>query len=332
MRRPSLSIVPVALATLALLAGAPAAQGVAPEPGSVLVYPSVRGSMFQSTLISVTNTSPIEFTSAKFRYVATVPSTDPFLPTDCLQDDIEEFLSPSDTLSVLTACHTSLASLDGYLVVDAVLPGGPSWSHNHLIGSQLVVFGTGVTFSLPAIPIRSPVALHNGTDLDFDLELDFDGIEYQQLPAVLYLDSFLASIGTNLTLINLTGGTAHTATAAFTVFNDNEIVFSAARDFRCWFDQPLDTISLVFSSGFLLGTPDDPTELDADCDGVGDFETGWVSIRGIVADSGSQAIPMPAFLGAVTTSLSLERGRPLWGEGTNPNGDFLGTVPVHPEF
>lgn len=303
-----------------------------PEPGSVLVYPSLRNLAGRATVVSITNIDTVNGVLARFRYVNMAPTANPFLP-NCASFDRFEFLTPGDTITIATFCHNPGGLVDGYLVVDAVLPGTIlSVAHDFLIGSELVLTGLGGSHSVPAISFQSPQPAGTFTDLDGDGELDFDGLEYTMCPDTLYVDSFLASLGNNLALINMTGGTMHTALVRFTVWNDNEFPIVFTRNFRCWFDQPMDTVGVAFSSLFLLGTPHAPGEFDTNCDGIGDLETGWAEIDGVTASTSQQTIPNPALLGAVTSSLSFERGRPLWRTGQNKNGDFLNTLIKHPEF
>ncbi len=306
-----------------------------PEPGSVLVYPSVRERNGRATVVSVTNMHPTVSIGAHFRYVNIVQTADPFMPSSCLEFDRFELLTPNDTFTIPVFCHNpTTPKRDGYLVIEAVsaMTGVPV-SHNYLVGSEWVALGTSAAWSLGAISFQSPQPDAAQTDLDGDSELDFDGIEYSMCPDRLHLDQFLASAGNNLALINLTGGTQHTAVVSFLLFNDNEQAFSSQVSFRCWFDQPLDALSPVFSANFLsVNTAHDPSEVDADCDGIGDLESGWSIIDGVVAATFLQSIPNPALLGAVTGSLGFERGRPLWRTGNNPNGDFLGFLLEHPEF
>ncbi len=324
----------VASFTLCVLSVPLAAQD--PEPGSVLVYPSLRETNGRATVVSVTNIHPTTSIIARYRYVNIVPTPgNPFAPSNCLEVTRFELLTPGDTFTIPVLCHNpTTPKRNGYLVIDAILPGTiASVSHNYMIGSEWVALGTSAAWSLGAISFQSPLADGVLTDLDGDGELDFDGLEYTMCPDTLHIDTFLASAGNNLALINLTGGTMHTATVGFTVFNDNESVFSTQLNFRCWFDQPLDMLSPIFTAVFLSSTAQDPSETDADCDGIGDLESGWAIIDGIVATSAApQTIPNPALLGAVTGSLGFERGRPLWRTGNNPNGDFLNHLLKHPEF
>ena len=56
---------------------------------------------------------------------------------------------------------------------------------------------------------------------------------------------------------------------------DMEVPLSATLVFNCWFDQPLTAVSPAFEESFLQLLPNDPRELDIDCDNVGDIDPGW---------------------------------------------------------
>lgn len=315
------------------------------QPGSVLIFPIQRsGAGF--TVVSVTNVntepagqaSPGGTTNAFYQYLNTVPGPGgSALPVDCYVIDRVEQLTPADTLSVLTSCHNAAAA-EGYLVVAAANPltglGKDAWSFNHLVGSELVMNASGGVYSTNAIPFLSLRPDRAPTDFDGDGQYDFDGIEYEPVAEELYADQFLAIAGSSLTLINLTGGAQFTAVASFDVWNDSEQPLSATKAFRCWFEESLPEVSPVFLDSYLANnTPNDPTELDLNCDGVGDLETGWMRIRGNVASSSAESIANPAFLGAITAGSGfappgavggINGGRLLWeSSATQTNGDFL---------
>jgi len=347
---------------LVALAAAPAVVADGRTPGSVLVFPihrstftfggaqQVNGAPY-FTVISVTNTNLMPVTpnnglggstAAHYEYVNVFQNSPPFLDTCSVVDRIE-FLTPADTRAVLTNCHNGvLGSQEGYLVVSAQDPNGfnTPWSHNYLIGSELVISGTLGMYALNAIPFDSPLAAGMATDLDQDGQLDFDGNEYEGIPDNLYLDSFLALNASALTLLNLTGGFNHQATVAFDIWNDNEFALSATLLFNCWIEEPLRDISIVFDGLFLANnTPDDASELDLDCDNVNDVETGWARIRGLNASSGVESIPNPALLGALTAgpgemaASNIDGGHLLWESKEKQfNGDFFKTGTDDPEF
>lgn len=335
------------LLALALLcaAGASPLSADGRKPGSLLVYPINRvKSAF--TTISVTNTNlqpPIGVTqggatNVHFHYVNQLPDpTSKFKPLDCFVNNRTEFLTPGDTTTHLTNCH-NFTPYDGYVVVVAEDPllQTLAWSHNYLIGSEIVVNPNGGVYSLNAIPFRSLQPGRTATDRDGDGQYDLDGIEYEGAPEHLLIDSFMAFDSTGIVLLNATGGFAFDATMRFDVWNDNEFPLSALLTFRCWFEAPLRDVSLVFDGFFLANnTPDDPSELDTDCDGVDDIQTGWARIRGIQASSTAQSLLNPAVLGALTPTDDklIDCAKLLWESPERQlNGDFFKFGSVDPEF
>ena len=71
---------------------------------------------------------------------------------------------------------------------------------------------------------------------------------------------------------------------------------------------------------------DDPAELDIDCDGVGDIESGWARLRGLTNSSAVESYPNPALLGAHSKNDIAAGGRRLWESvAKQTNGDFYKT-------
>lgn len=339
---------------VAALTLAPAVLADGRTPGSVLVYPIHRsafggvgsgGAPF-FTFISVTNTNlqpitPVNglggSTNIHWDYVNVTPGSTQTTNT-CSVVDVVEFLTPADTRTVLTNCHNASAGQEGYLVISAEDPNAFSvaWSHNYLVGSELVVGGTGGIYSVNAIAFDALAEAGAATDADLDDQLDFDGVEYEGIADNLYLDVFFALSGSSLTLINMTGGFNHVANVQFDIWNDNEQALSATLAFNCWIEEPLDQISVVFNGQYLFqNTLHDLTELDINCDQIGDIETGWARIRGANASSSVESIPNPALLGALTagpSKPSIDGGHLLW-ESKNKqfNGDFFKTGTDDPE-
>lgn len=308
------------------------------KPGSVLIYPVHRsGEAF--TVLSVTNTNltpqtRVSFggsTNVHYQYVNVVPNrNDPFRPLNCIVYDRVEFLTPADTMSVLTACHNATAGTqEGFVVLNAEDPSlfRTPWSHNDLIGSELVISAAGVVYSTEAIPFESPVAAGNATDLNGNRRLNFDGLEYEKVPDLLYIDSFIALGGSQLALMNLTGGHQDINTIYISAWNDNEFPMSATLEFNCWFDEPLTRVSPLFEDDFLRRSPNDPRELDLTCNGRGDLETGWAIIQSIdVRNPGGASISRDgAVLGSITvgSTRTIDGGRLLWnGRVLQDNGSF----------
>ncbi len=319
------------LATLCMATLASSAMAGGREPGSVLIYPVHRsgGAAGFFTVVSVTNINLLPATvlslggstNVHFEYVNVAANPlNPFRPLNCAIFDRVEPLTPADTLSVLTTCHnaTFAPGQEGYLVISAEDPSlfQTAWSHNDLLGSELVLSATGISFSIEAIALQSPKPAGQATDVDGDGALDFDGVEYERLADKLYIDSFLAVAQSQLALINLTGTDQDTNTVLFSVWNDFEFPLSATLVFNCWFDQRLSAISTLFTNGFLAGTPNDPDELDINCDGVDDFETGWATIQslGVRQPGGLLISPDGALLGAITTGIGGINGGRLLDE------------------
>lgn len=315
---------PALLATLAV----PALAEV-PRPGSVLVFP-IHDSATALTVLSITNTdiSPGSFPGTDdiyvtLRYVNIVPNPDePLKPLHCTSFHRSELLTPGDTVSFLTTCHNLPGQRGWVLAYARSFSGGPV-SHNYLVGSGIVVNAQGsadgiLPYSFQAIP---PEGMP--TDLDFDSKRDFDGVEYEPLPAALYADSFLGVGGTRLVLFNTATELSDIVQVRLDVTNDNEFPLSYTFPFKCWFERPLTQLDNIFTQGFLSLTPNDPSELDINCDNVDDLETGWFKIRALTASNGFQTIQNPAILGGLTGGpFALEPGRPLWGSGANLTGSI----------
>jgi len=320
------------------------------NPGSVLIYPIQRTASFQAggpifSLIAVTNVNLLPVTpqnglggstNIHYEYVNTLRTElDTKLPYDCVVVDRIELLTPADTRSVITNCHNATIGAEGYLVISAQDPNqfNVPWSHNYLIGSELVVNGNGLTYYVNAIPFESPLADGSPTDIDADGQLDFDGMEYEGVPEHLYLDTFTGMFNASIALINLSGGFQFTADVKFDVWNDNEFALSATTAFKCWMEEELGNISVVFLDSFLRNnTPHDPSELDLTCTG-GTIEVGWARIRGLTARSTVESYPNPALLGAYAKAQFRIGGRRMWETPEKQfNGDFFKTGTDDPEF
>ncbi|MCA8941576.1 MAG: hypothetical protein KDB80_03370 [Planctomycetes bacterium] len=305
------------LTSAALLAGSAFAQGGHPTPGSMLVFPVHRSgvSMFTVLCVTNTNTTPATPTSfggsinAHFEYVNVTPNpANAFMPLGCTVFDRIEFLTPADTLCVLTSCHNAAApgGQEGYVVVTAEDPNQfdtPAPGHNFLVGSEMVVNGAGTVYAINALA-------YDGYVRDLDGSISSAGQD------VLIIDSYVALAGSQLTLINGEGGALDKNDVYFSVYNDNERALSATLRFNCWFDQPLTAISPLFAESFLASLPNDPAELDINCDGLGDLETGWATIqsRGVFKPGGQQISQDGTILGAITAggASSIDGGRLLW--------------------
>jgi hypothetical protein len=320
----------VAAATLLLGAVAPDLAAGGRNPGSLLIYPVHRSGASLFTIVCVTNTNtapqtPFSFggsTTVHYQYFNVIPNpANKFQPLNCVDFDRREFLTPADTLCVLTGCHNAVApgGQEGYLVVNAENPAAfrQAWSWNFLIGSEIVINASGAIYSVNAIPFVSPLQTGTATDVNQNTRYDLDGIEYEQAPEFLYIDSYVALVESQLAMVNLTGDARDLNTLFFSIWNDNEFPLSASLVFNCWFDCPLSSVSPAFDEGFLAGlAANDPSELDIDCDGLGDLETGWAIIDSIdVSTGGGLAVsPDGAVVGSITAGgpTLLGAGHLLW--------------------
>ena len=153
---------------LAATAGSLAADGR--KPGSLLVFPINRsggGIVYTSTSVTNTNLQPPigvtlgGSTNVHYEYVNVVPDLavkNGFKPLHCNVTNRRELLTPGDTTTRLTECHNPSPSQAGYVVVSAEDPQLQpiAWSHNYLVGSQVVINQSGGVYSLNAISFRSP--------------------------------------------------------------------------------------------------------------------------------------------------------------------------------
>jgi len=294
------------------------------RPGSLLTYPIHRSDAGMFTVLSVTNThvGPVEpeslggTTNVQFEYVNMLPNaSNPMLPLDCYITDRVETLTPADTLSVLTACHNA-ANAVGYTVVTAQDPAQfkTAWSHDYLVGSELVLNASAGAFALNAIAFGTELADGQPTDIaPADGRADLNDIEYHAPSERVILDSFLALTNSHLSLIDLSGVPGGVNTIRADVWNDDELPFSTTFQFRCWFDLPLPMVSPVFTPQFLASLPNDPEELDTNCDGVGDLESGWALLRSVDLSTSNLSLPGAPFLGAISGGPgSFYGGRLLW--------------------
>lgn len=209
----------------------------------------------------------------------------------CLEFNRSHYLTPLDTLSVVTRAHNP-STEQGYCYVFAKNAAGQATSFNHLIGTSLAIQAIdSSSYGINAVGFRSLAGPGQVTDVDGDDHRDLNGIEYEPAPGEILIPRFLGQRSADegqLILLGLSGGTQFTTTVDFTVFNDNEEPFSAQRSFRCWDKLPLLGVSTVFSNDWLSGTSQSPGE------SVGMRETGWMRIVGALASSTITTIDDPA--------------------------------------
>ncbi|MBI5362877.1 MAG: hypothetical protein HZA53_06835 [Planctomycetes bacterium] len=316
-----------ALAGAAFLAvGASAHAGVA-QPGSLLLFPCYDNARGSDTLITVTNESADpQATNIKVEYVYVNAY-------GCLETNRTRTLTPNDTLTVSTYLDNPNAQR-GYLWVFAKDLLGRAIKHDHLIGTAHVAGGGGEDdLEYAPFVFKAGAALAAGalTDLDSDGIRDLNGNEYEPAPEEILFPRFLGQEGggnagkelsnsnvSTLVLINLTGGAQFDAIVDFLVYNDNEEVFSAQYQFRCWKKVNLLQISNVFADWFLATTNHAANE------SIDGSESGWFRIDGNVANSSAASFQDPAVLGALIERIDGSNSAVLpFAVGTQNNGDLL---------
>jgi len=333
---------------LALVSFSSALAAEGRTPGTCLIYPIHRSAPGWFSVLNITNTNlapatPQSFggtTNVMFQYVNKMPGAGGTLQ-DCFIVDRVESLTPGDTLSVLTSWHNA-ANQEGFVVAVAQDPAlfKTDWQFDYLTGSELVVNAAGGMYSINAIPVSSSATWDGeGTSEGFGIQKGL----LQSMGSEVILDGFLAVADSQLTMLSpdplipsgADFGSFPSIVLEFDVFNDNEFQLSATSTFRCWFEESLRDISLVFDETFLANnTPHDPTQLDIDGDGVNDLETGWARIRSNVAFTASQQAFSPPIHGAITDGPTsfIDGGRLLWEPkgywGPTPEVDLAVAVEV----
>ena len=288
---------------LALL-GASAAFADHRQPGSLLVYPEFDNRAGVVTVLTVTNSCPLQDGDVDVEFVYHGRYDREYHPLSCNEFNRTESLTPNDTLTLASNDHNPHHER-GFVYVFAKSPAtGEAIAFNHLIGSLLVVDGYSIfQFSVNATMYEA-IGLGQGeiTDLDGDGIRDLDGVEYEMAADQVLVPRFLGqyagdaarttrSATGELVLINLTGGADFAATLDFLIYNDDEEAFSASHTFTCWDRRPLAEISGIFTQDFLRNaTAHSPLE------DLGGLEYGWFEIDGGIANSTAISIDDPAFI------------------------------------
>jgi hypothetical protein len=329
------------LSAMSLFAFAPNALADGREPASLLIYPEFDNRAGDVTMLTVTNTNrdlthnsgtnlPNGTIKVHFFYVGRYDAAGNPLP--CLEVDREVILTPGDTFTFLTRSHNPQQQ-QGFMYAFAVHPTeNYPVDFDYLIGNALFLNGiNAIDYSTNPIALKAKVGTGNATDVDNDGNRDLNGLEYEGIGDEILIPRFLATGGllrSELILLGLSGGLQFETVIDFLVYNDNEEVFSAQRQIRCWERVPLDVISGVFTQSFLATTNHAGNEPL----GASGRESGWIHVDGGVAYSTSEQILDPAVYavlvervtrGAGAADLPFECGEndtgSLWPKG--PFGD-----------
>jgi hypothetical protein len=204
------------------------------KPGSVLFYSRYSSNpanpAMGDTQINITNVNQSAGVSVHLFMVdgATCSIADSFVG-----------LTPNQTASFLVSDYDP--GVSGYIVAVAVGGGGGGPTQfNHLIGSEFIRETNGVTAYLQAITVAKRSAGGVDPDVNGQTVLNFNGVDYEQLPSSVAVATFnsqtvdsnmlsLFSPSTNLMI----GGV--TSTSVFTLlYNDAEVPISSSFTVNCY--------------------------------------------------------------------------------------------------
>ncbi len=292
------------------------------KPGSLLLFPYFNNGTASTTLITVTNTNS-DFNQNGQLFAGTVDVEFVYIEDSfCLEFNRTRRLTPNDTLTVSSSADNPNA-LRGYVYAFAKSPTtGAAISWNWLEGDSIIFSPVrALVTNVPPVVYTAIAANGANTDGDGDGFRDLNNVEYSANAQELHIPRFVASAGSSLIMIGLTGSGFRTI-VNFLAYNDNEEAFSGQVQFDCWDYKFLQDISGIFTDNFLESTNDNALET-----GVNNNETGWLRMVGSTAFSNTQQRSNPAFL-AVRVDTLVFASLP-YGIGTNTNGDLLPLGPFH---
>lgn len=289
------------------------------EPGSLLIFPEFDNRTGVENLWTITNTSSTEHVVVEIIYIGL--TTNPAQP--CPEFNRNILLTPNDTFTFLTRFHNP-NQLQGFAYAFAKLTtAGPAIKFDHLIGNAAKIdFGVTISkFNYSTNPFVFKAAAGLGHRAPTDVaptngHKDLNGQEYEYAPDEILVPRFLGQAPwrlSRLILIALSGGSRFDTTVDFLIYNDNEEVFSSEYTFRCWEQVYLHHISGIFENDFLSDfTNNDPLEVF----GAPLVQSGWMRLKGAVANSTSASIPDPAILAVLVEGILDFRGADLpYGQG-----------------
>ena len=294
------------------------------NPGSLLLYPEFNNRQSDLTLVTVTNTNPdvVNGTvNVEFIYIGKFNRDGESI--NCLEFNRTETLTANDTLSVITSAHNPQQE-QGFVYVFAKDPAtGKPVAWDWLIGNLMAIRGIeSFEYSMNPIAFKG-IGDGEFTDQDGDAVRDLDGMEYEQLPDEILIPRFLATgfgFESELILLGLSGGASFDTIVNFLIYNDNEEVFSAQRQFHCWERARLSDISGVFGNQFLKGTNHALNEIV----GASSRESGWMRLDGATAFSSAEQISDPAIYAVLVEKVNIFGAADLpFENGLQPNGDLF---------
>jgi hypothetical protein len=217
------------------------------KPGSVLFYNRYTSNPANpqqgDTQINITNTS--QNSDVTIHLFLVDGST-------CSVADSFVSLTQNQTTSFLMSDYDP--GVVGYVVAVAVSGGSPT-QFNFLIGDEYIRETDGRAYNLPAVAVakRSAGSVEPGTE--GTATMNFDGIDYEQLPASVAVSSFNSQATDNTQVhlyvpgANLIIGSSPTTTTIFTlVYDDTERVFSTTTRFVCYGTLQLSSLRIAGGS------------------------------------------------------------------------------------
>ncbi|HWQ35491.1 MAG TPA: PKD domain-containing protein [Blastocatellia bacterium] len=129
-----------------------------------------------NTLLTITNTNPRDSVAVRLFFLAS-----------CQADDQVFNLGPSQTRTLLMSRERPGAS--GYAVAMAVNSEGTPTQFNWLIGSASVRDGQGHEYSYNAFAVAKRTAGPVRLNVNYEGELNFDGLDYDRLPKRVAIDN-----------------------------------------------------------------------------------------------------------------------------------------------
>ncbi len=319
---PNLALAAAALSGMSLSAFANAG---APEAGSLLLFPCFDSNRASDTLLTVVNTNS-DFNQVGNLFAGTVDVEFVYInKVDCQEFNRTRRLTPNDELTVIARLDNP-NQREGYVYVFAKSPlTGQAISWNWLIGLSQLDSAVGSAIDVNPYVFKAVGAQGVATDVNSDGLRNLDGVEYEAAPDRLQVPRFIGQgpATSVLALINLTGAARFTAVVDFLIYNDNEEVFSAQYDFKCWKKVELDRISGAFTNSFLLSTNHNVNET------IG-AETGWFRMNGNIAYSTADSENDPAILAALFESYHGNTGELPFTTGSQTNGELVSHSVFHP--
>ncbi len=256
-----------------------------PTSGSLLLFPWFDSRPGALSVITVTNTNPVQSVNVEFVYLE---------EGTCNRVNRLRSLTPNDTFTGLINQDNSSQQTGFVYLVARDTVSGLAIDFDHLVAELTILDGgTGGSWGVPALTFRARTCAGDVTDLNNNGVPDLDGSEYEAASEELLFPRFegqSAGRVTELIVLNtdtLRFGATLLTTASLLVYNDNEEAFSSAGpvSIQCMARVPLSSLGGVFDNSFLASTNQNPAEPL----GGGGVENGWFRMRGLFAFAGTEA-------------------------------------------